>query len=96
MSGFNWTHQRELLKSYVGFFFEQVPKVFQERDREFATVFYSGLYPAYIVDQDILERSQELLKKTTTNQTVLQRMLRESIDVLERAIKCQQYARTQM
>ena len=96
MSGFNWTHQRELLESYVGRFFEQVPKVFQERDREFATVFYSGLYPAYIVDQDILERSQELLNKTTADQTVLQRMLRESIDTLDRAINCQQYARTQM
>ena len=96
MSGFNWTHQRELLESYVERFFEQVPKVFQERDREFATVFYSGLYPAYIVDQDILERSQELLNKTTADQTVLQRMLRESIDTLDRAIKCQQYARTQM
>ena len=96
MSGFNWTHQRELLAPYVELFFDQVSTVFQERDREFATVFYSGLYPAYLVDQDTLNRSRALLNTTHDDQTVLQRMLRESIDALERAIKCRRYAKNKI
>tara|TARA_B100001123_G_scaffold147063_2_gene170445 strand:+ start:2084 stop:4630 length:2547 start_codon:yes stop_codon:yes gene_type:complete len=92
MSGFNWTHQEELLNPYIEAFFEQVPEVFTERDREFATVFYGGLFPGYRVEKDTLERAQSLLDATSEEQAVLQRMLRESIDDLGRAISCRAFA----
>ena len=92
MSGFNWTHQAELLAPYVDAFFEEVPGIFAERDREFATVFYGGLFPGYRVEQDTLDRAQALLDETPEEQAVLQRMLREAIDDLGRAIACRQFA----
>ncbi len=92
MSGFNWTHQADLLSPYADAFFEQVGNIFVERDREFATVFYGGLFPGYRVEQDTLDRAQALLDATPEEQAVLQRMLRESIDDLGRAIACREYA----
>ena len=92
MSGFNWTHQAELLAPYVDAFFAEVPRVFAERDREFATAFYGGLFPAYRVERDTLARARALLEATPEGQAVLRRMLRESIDDLERAIACREYA----
>ena len=92
MSGFNWTHQAELLAPYVDAFFAEVPRVFAERDREFATAFYGGLFPAYRVERDTLTRARALLEATPEGQAVLRRMLRESIDDLERAIACREYA----
>ncbi len=92
MSGFNWTHQAELLAPYADAFFEQVSGIFLERDREFATVFYAGLIPGYLVEQSTLDRAQALLDETPDDQAVLQRMLRESIDDLGRAIACRAYA----
>ena len=92
MSGFNWTHQAELLAPYVDAFFEQVGAIFVERDREFATVFYGGLFPGYRVEQDTLDRAQTLLDATPEEQAVLQRMLRESIDEIGRAVACREYA----
>ena len=92
MSGFNWTRQAELLAPYVDAFFAEVPRVFAERDREFATAFYGGLFPAYRVERDTLARARGLLEATPEEQAVLRRMLRESIDDLERAIACREYA----
>ena len=92
MRGFNWTHQADLLAPYVDAFFEQVRGVFEERDREFATVFYSGLFPGYRVEQDTLDRARALLDETPDEQAVLRRMLRESIDDLGRAIACRALA----
>ncbi|MCY3881598.1 MAG: ERAP1-like C-terminal domain-containing protein, partial [Chloroflexi bacterium] len=92
MSGFNWTHQADLLAPYVDAFFDQVGGIFVERDREFATVFYGGLFPSYRVEQDTLDRAQALLDETPEEQAVLQRMLREAIDDLGRAIACREFA----
>jgi len=92
MSGFNWTHQADLLAPYVDAFFDLVGDIFVERDREFATVFYGGLFPSYRVEQDTLDRAQALLDETPEEQAVLQRMLREAIDDLGRAIACREFA----
>ncbi len=92
MSGFIWTRQAELLEPYVDAFFERVSGVFAERDREFATVFYSELFPGYRVERDTLDRAQALLEETPEEQAVLRRMLRESIDDLGRAIACRAFA----
>ncbi len=92
MGGFNWTHQADLLAPYVDAFFDQVGNIFVGRDRELATVFYGGLFPSYRVEQDTLDRAQALLDETPEEQAVLQRMLRESIDDLGRAIACRAFA----
>ena len=92
MSGFNWTHQADLLHGYVDEFFAEAPGVFANRDREFATVFYGGLFPSYRVERDTVERAQALLDATPDEHAVLKRMLRESIDEIGRAIACREYA----
>ena len=76
MSGFNWTHQRDLLAPYVDRFFDEVAGIFETRDREFATTFYGGLFPDYRVEADTLARAQRLLDATGEDQPVLRRMLR--------------------
>jgi aminopeptidase N len=92
MSGFNWNIQRALLEPYVEAFFTRVPEIFENRTREFASVYFGNLYPGYRVEQPVLDRSERLLADTGERLPVLARMLRESNDDLARAIAVRAYA----
>jgi aminopeptidase N len=92
MMGFNWAHQRELLAPYVGRFFDEVPEVFRNRDKEFATDFYRFLAPAYRVDRETLARGERLVASIGDELPVLVRTAREANDDLLRAIRCREYA----
>ncbi len=92
MSGFNWTHQRELLEPYVGRYFASLPGIFRARQREFAMAYFRQLFPHYRVEQDTLERSEAVLPAAGDESTLLQRMLREANDDLARAIRCRAFA----
>ncbi|GAB4325214.1 MAG: aminopeptidase N [Dehalococcoidia bacterium] len=94
MTGFNWTHQQDILEPYVERFFEVVPSVFSERTREFATEFFGALFPSYRVEEAVLERSRRLLETLEPGQVVLRRMLLEANDEMERSLKCRAFART--
>ena len=72
--------------------FEALPGIFEREENEYATTYFGGLWPGYIVERPILERAQELLSSLGDTLPVLQRSLRESIDDLERAIKCREFA----
>jgi aminopeptidase N len=93
MGGFNWWRQRELLTPYVEKFFENVVAVFERPDKEFATTYFGSLFPAYRAERSVLERSERLLKDIEGRLPTLTRKLREANDDLERAIKCQEFAR---
>ena len=45
MSGFNWWRQRAILEPYVEQFFERVPAVFRERDKEFSSGYLREPFP---------------------------------------------------
>lgn len=92
MSGFNWPRQRELLAPYVERFFEAVPTIFRERDKEFASDYFGALFPAYRVERETLDSSARLLAEYGGGLPVLARMLREANDELDRAIRCREYA----
>jgi aminopeptidase N len=93
MSGFNWTHQRELLTPYVEAFFTSVPRVFQTSEaHEFAAAYFGNLFPGYRVDRETLGRSERLLSELGEDQPILARMLREANDDLTRAIACRAFA----
>jgi aminopeptidase N len=92
MGGFNWPRQRALLEPYVEEFFERVPAVFSERDREFSTDYFANLFPAYRVEEALLGRSEQLLESLAADHVLLARRLREANDELSRAIKCRRFA----
>ncbi|GIW17491.1 MAG: aminopeptidase N [Tepidiforma sp.] len=92
MSGFNWRHQRALLEPYVDRFFDAVPTVFAERDKEFATDFFRNLAPAYRVEKPVIERARQLLERAG-DQVLLRRTVLEFIDDMERALRCRDAAR---
>ncbi len=90
MGGFRWRHQRDLLAPYVEQYFAALPGVFSDWDFEAARGFFSGLFPAYRVDEETLDRCREVLAGTEDRR--LRRLLRESIDRLERALACRAIA----
>jgi aminopeptidase N len=92
MSGFNWTHQRELLAPYVDRFFDEVTGVFRERDKEFASDFFRFLAPTYLVERGILGRGERLVEAVADELPMLVRTAREANDDLLRAIRCREYA----
>jgi aminopeptidase N len=92
MAGFNWNVQRDLLEPYVGRFFETVTQVAETKPNEYTQSFVGALFPAYRVEQPILERSERLLSEIPDRLTVLVRLLKERNDDLARAIACRRFA----
>ncbi|MBI5947563.1 MAG: aminopeptidase N [Chloroflexi bacterium] len=91
MRGFNWPVQRALLSPYAERFFETVEGIFRTKDKEFTVDYFGALFPAYRVEEAILDRSRKLLARVEDLPTLV-RKLREANDELERAIKCRAYA----
>jgi aminopeptidase N len=92
MAGFNWTDQRSILEPYVERFFVTVPDIFRTRDKEFASDYFTALFPGYRVEQALLDRSERLLGEAGNELPNLARMLREANDDLARAIRCRAFA----
>jgi len=90
MSGFHWWSQSDLLASYTDRFFEVIPGVFERSQNEFASTYFGSLFPTR-VDPTTHQRSQQLLATLDDGQPLLQRLLRESNDDLERALKCRAF-----
>ena len=93
MSGFLWWRQVDLLTPYVDRFFNEVTQVFETEENHFAQSYFGSLFPGYLVDYDLLEKSNNLLTITPPENQLLRRMLLEANDNLSRAIKCREYAR---
>ncbi|MGI8926892.1 MAG: aminopeptidase N [Tepidiformaceae bacterium] len=93
MRGFNWAKQRALLGPYVERFFESVEGVFRTKDKEFQVDYFNFLFPAYRVEDGVLQRSRRLLAEIDQEELpLLTRKLREANDELERSIRCRAFA----
>ena len=92
MGGFNWWAQASLLEPYTERFFDQLPAIFRERDKEFAADYFRSLLPGHRVEQAVLDRSERVLASLGEDQASLVRMLREANDDLSRAIRCRRFA----
>ncbi len=92
MLGFFWPQQRDLLEPYSARFFDRVRDVFATRDHPFARSYLLALYPSFLADPAVLERSQQLLAELDGSQPTLSRQLAEVADELDRQIKVRAYA----
>jgi aminopeptidase N len=91
MRGFQWWPQRELTRPYEEPYFSGLIAIFETRPKEFATTYFSTLFPNR-VERDVLERARVLLETAPDSLPILRRSLREEMDALERAIKCRAFA----
>jgi aminopeptidase N len=87
MQGFQSMQQRELLLPYREPFFDGVREVFASRDHPFARSYLRMMLPDLWAEPEVLERSQRLLESLNPEEQALDRMLREKIDDMERAIR---------
>jgi aminopeptidase N len=87
MQGFQSTRQRDLLLPYREPFFEGVREVFATRDHPFARSYLLTMLPDLWAEPDVVQRSRLLLQSLDPDEQSLDRLLREKIDDLERAIR---------
>ncbi|MEO8625899.1 MAG: aminopeptidase N [Candidatus Limnocylindrales bacterium] len=87
MQGFYWPHQDEVLAPYADRFFSSVRGVFETRDHPFARSYLVSLYPAYLAEPQVLDRSRKLLSQLNGALPTLTRQLTEVADDLDRTIK---------
>jgi aminopeptidase N len=87
MQGFQSMRQRELLMTYREPFFEGVREVFATRDHPFARSYLLNMLPDLWAEPDVVQRSRRLLQSLDPDEQSLDRLLREKIDDLERAIR---------
>ncbi len=93
MHGFWWKPQAQLLADYTDRFFAEIRSVFDQRDKEYASRYFSALYPGQMGPSDqVIERSEALLEELGDELVVLARPLREALDETKRARACREYA----
>ena len=92
MDGFLWAHQADLLEPYVERFLDEVPGIFQSRDKDFANRYFGALFPYYRPDDTVIARTTALLGMLDDADPSLQRKLLEALDDLKRAHACRAFA----
>jgi aminopeptidase N len=92
MLGFFWPNQGEILEPFVDRFFDRVVEVFETRDHPFARAFLIYLYPSYLADPRVLQRSHQMLASLSGAMPTLSRQLAEVADELDRQIRVREHA----
>jgi aminopeptidase N len=92
MLGFLWPNQDEVLSPFADRFFDRVRDIFETRDHPFARAYLLALYPAYLAQPEVLDRSKRLLAELDDSLPTLKRQLTEVADELERQIRVRAYA----
>jgi aminopeptidase N len=92
LSGFQWHHQRLLLLPYREPFFEQVRRIYHDRDLGFARSYLGALFPAAWAEPEVLERGRALLHDLGPDEVQLRRHLLEVCDDMDRSIRVRAYA----
>ncbi|WP_458243794.1 aminopeptidase N [Streptomyces sp. MAI_2237] len=88
IGGFVQADQRELLAPYTAKYFEVVKDIWGSRSHEMAQQIAVGLYPAFQVSQEILDRTDAWMADAEPN-AALRRLVSESRSGVERALKAQ-------
>lgn len=92
IAGFNLPDHRELLKPYVGRYFDALKGVWETRSHEIAQQLIVGLYPSYQVEPATLEATDAWLASAEPA-PALARLVVESRAGVERALKAQEVDR---
>jgi aminopeptidase N len=88
IAGFQDPDQRDLLRPYVQRYFESVGQVWDTRSSEMASNIVIGLYPALIVEEEVVRLTDSYLQGEHPV-APLARLLSEGRDGLQRALRCQ-------
>ena len=90
LAGFMRPLHRPLLATYVDPYFDLLLETWGKKSYEVASKFVSGMYPVYITNQMTLDKTINWLATTGKDgQAGLRRLVSESRDSLERALKVQ-------
>ena len=92
ITGFQWPHQREILLAYRAPFYEEVRKVYRERDHAYAQNYLHWLVPDLWAETSELERLRAFALELTPEEGLLRRHLTEVADDLARDIRVRAYA----
>lgn len=82
MHGFNRPRQGDLINWFADLYFEKVPEILANTEKEFAKVFCSYLLPAFEREETIIERIEKLIPHVPSDRLDVLRNYRESIDEL--------------
>lgn len=94
MSGFRWPHQKDLLEPYAVKYFEQLHNIYKERSKEFAGSFGWHLFPFYPDNDEITQKTRNLLASLNENEDkILVRFLKEQLDDIVRCRGCRDLER---
>jgi len=90
IAGFNRPLQRDLTKSYIDRYFESLLSVWEKLSYELASTIVTGFYPAYQVNEEVLNKSESWLNGAGKDApAALRRFVSENRDALARALNAQ-------
>ncbi len=92
ISGFQWRHQQELVRSYRSSFYAHLPGVYRTRDHAYAEAYLQWLVPDLWAEPTELERMRSFTAALPAEQELLRRHLTEVADDLERDIRVRAFA----
>ena len=91
IAGFNRPLQRMLTKTYIDKYFESLISVWEKLSYELASTIVTGFFPAYQVNQEVLDKCEKWLTGVGKDApAALRRFVSENRDSLARALNAQQ------
>ena len=88
VAGFNSPDQAELNRLFLDRYFAAIEEVWRTRTNESAQTIVTGLYPSFLVEQSVIDRTESHLAQHDTP-PALRRLLIEAADGLRRALAAQ-------
>ena len=89
MVGFQRATQRDLLANFVDPFFDSLLKTWDEHGFEMAGSIVEGMYPRYVITQEVLAKTDSWLSAHKDAPAAMVRFLNENRDHLARALRAQ-------
>ena len=88
VAGLNIPDHAELNRAFVDRYFAMIEDVWRTRTNESAQTLVNGLYPSFLVEQDIIDRTEAHLA-THDSPPALRRLLLEGADGVRRSLRAQ-------
>jgi aminopeptidase N len=86
VSGFNLPDHATLNEAFVDRYFEALEQVWADRTNDTAQTIVVGLYPAYLVEPSVVERTHQFLAQRQVP-PAMRRLLIESADAVSRSLR---------